>query len=131
MNGIYALEIRLDQDIRLDVGALGKVTFKKGTYVYVGSAQTNLEKRVQRHMRKEKKLFWHIDYLLSSNHAKITKVLHREEGKTAECEVAQELGKQGDPVVGFGCSDCNCESHLFRLADSESLKGFMQVLDLH
>ena len=121
MNGIYALEIRLIDDVCVRVGGLGEVNLKKGDYVYVGSAQRNLEKRVQRHLRKEKTLFWHVDYLLNDEHARIEKVLFKQANKSAECGLAQELKRQGDLVLGFGCSDCRCRSHLFRLTVSFSL----------
>ncbi|HTY73961.1 MAG TPA: GIY-YIG nuclease family protein [Candidatus Nanoarchaeia archaeon] len=121
MNGIYALEIRLNDDVCVKVGGLGEVDFKKGNYVYVGSAQRNLEKRVQRHLRKEKRLFWHIDYLLNDEHARVEKVLFKPASKSAECGLAQDLERQGDLVLGFGCSDCRCRSHLFRLTVSFSL----------
>ena len=104
------------------MGALGDVYFKEGSYVYVGSAQRNLEKRVQRHFRKEKKLFWHIDYFLSCERAKIEKVFFRQADKLAECEIAQELGRRGEPVAGFGCSDCRCQSHLFWFPKSSSVQ---------
>jgi Uri superfamily endonuclease len=64
VKGIYTLIIRLDDDVSVNIGALGKVSFGKGLYIYVGSAQTNLEQRVKRHLRKEKRLFSHVDYLL-------------------------------------------------------------------
>jgi len=104
------------------VGALGNVHFEEGIYVYVGSAQRDLEKRLKRHLRKEKKLFWHIDYFLSNEQAKIEKVLFRQADKLAECAIAQELGRRGEPVAGFGCSDCRCQSHLFWFPKSSSLK---------
>jgi Uri superfamily endonuclease len=122
LNGIYALEISLSKGANVRVGALGDVYFKEGSYVYVGSAQRNLEKRVQRHLRKEKKLFWHIDYLLGSERAKIEKVFFRQADKLAECEIAQELGRRGEPVAGFGCSDCRCQSHLFWFPRSSSVQ---------
>jgi Uri superfamily endonuclease len=113
VKGIYALEILLDKDACIKIGALGEVLFKKGVYVYAGSAQNNLEKRVQRHLRKENKLFWHIDYLLNHEHSKIIRVLLRQGNKEQECAVAKELGMRGEAVEGFGCSDCHCRSHLF------------------
>jgi Uri superfamily endonuclease len=122
LNGVYALEIDLCKDISVRVGAMDNVHFKEGIYVYVGSAQCNLEKRVQRHLRKEKKLFWHIDYFLSNERAKIEKVLFRQADRLAECAIAQELGRQGEPVAGFGCSDCRCQSHLFWFPKSPSLR---------
>ena len=122
MHGIYALRIRLCKDVSIRVGAIGKISFNRGYYVYVGSAQRNLEKRVERHLRKKKKLFWHIDYLLSNEHAKIEKVLFRQADKSAECALARELGRQAEPVAGFGCSDCRCLSHLFWFPESCSLQ---------
>ena len=71
LKGIYVLIIQVSNDVAVQVGALGKLTFTKGLYAYVGSAQVNLEKRVGRHLGKEKRKFWHIDYLLGNNAAKV------------------------------------------------------------
>ena len=46
--------INVRKDIKERIGALGKINFKKGKYVYVGSAQNNLEKRIARHLSKDK-----------------------------------------------------------------------------
>jgi Uri superfamily endonuclease len=67
MKGTYALIIELASDERISVGKLGKINFKKGYYLYVGSGQNSLEARIARHLRKRKKKFWHIDYLLASS----------------------------------------------------------------
>ncbi len=128
MKGIYALIIRLDSDVVLEVGALGKTAFVKGTYVYVGSAQANLEQRVKRHLRKEKCLFWHIDYLLNNDAAAIEKVLRMEADKTMECVLAEEMSKRGEVLDGFGCSDCRCRSHLFLVEDFAFLLQHMEIL---
>jgi Uri superfamily endonuclease len=125
VKGIYALLILLDKEISINVGALGKTAFTEGTYVYVGSAQNNLEKRVQRHIQRTKKLFWHIDYFLNSDATKIAKVFYLKDRKTGECRIANELSKRGEAKRGFGCSDCHCTSHLFRLENSKFLKDFM------
>jgi hypothetical protein len=77
MKGIYVLIIKLKYSICIRVGALGDLTFPSGLYAYVGSAQTNIELRVARHRRNEKRLFWHIDYLLNNEAAKIyRRLLH-------------------------------------------------------
>jgi Uri superfamily endonuclease len=117
VKGIYVLIIRLDSNADVKVGALGEVSLKAGTYAYVGSAQANLEQRVRRHLRKEKRLFWHIDYLLANEHSKVEQVLYMEGEKPAECMTARQIADQGEPIVGFGCSDCHCLSHLFRIDD--------------
>lgn len=130
MKGIYALVILVSEHIALAVGALGEVKFDNGLYVYVGSAQTNLEERIARHLRKTKRKFWHIDYLLDAEGVNVVKVLYKEAAKAEECRVAVELGKVGLAIEGFGSSDCHCKSHLFRLPNYEFLKGYMNELSL-
>lgn len=120
MKGVYTLVIQVSRDVQLDVGALGKLHFKKGFYAYVGSAQNSIETRMKRHFRKEKRKFWHIDYLLEHRDAKIIKTYSFEAEKACECKIARELGKDCEPVAGFGCSDCKCKSHLVRLSKYES-----------
>jgi Uri superfamily endonuclease len=106
------------------------VCFKKGLYAYVGSGQVGLEKRVARHLRRVKKCFWHIDYLLGSGVARVVRVFWMEGGKSEECRLAGILGERGVLVVGFGCSDCCCKSHLFRIRGCGFLGEFMRELCL-
>ncbi len=122
MKGVYCLVISVQKDIDVEIGAIGRKAFKKGKYVYVGSAQNSLEKRTARHFRegKDKKIRWHIDYLLENAKAKPEKALYKNAGKQEECAIALHLAKTEEPVKGFGCSDCKCGSHLFRM---KSLKG--------
>jgi Uri superfamily endonuclease len=121
MKGIYYLLINLKRNVRLNIGALGKIRFRKGRYVYVGSAQNNVEKRVQRHMSKNKKLRWHIDYLLASSYAKVENAFYKKAAKNIECRTADFLADIAEPVSCFGCSDCRCNSHLFRLKSIKPL----------
>jgi len=130
LKGVYILVIKLDKDIHVSVGAMGKSTFKKGLYAYVGSAQNNLEKRVSRHLRKKKHMFWHVDYLLDNDRTKVVEVFHKQADKKEECTIAKVIGKKGEPIDGFGSSDCNCKSHLFHIKDYEFLREFMRVLDM-
>jgi Uri superfamily endonuclease len=130
LKGIYVLIIQVDRDINVNVGALGMIPFTKGLYAYVGSAQANLEQRVKRHFRSKKRLFWHIDYLLANEAAKIIKVLHKQADKTEECRTAIALSERNQPIAGFGCSDCNCKSHLFRIDDYKFLMDSMQPLSM-
>jgi Uri superfamily endonuclease len=130
LKGIYVLIIRVNKDIHVNIGALGRKSFAKGLYTYVGSAQTNLEQRVKRHLKREKRLFWHIDYLLANNAAETVKVLYKQGDKTEECKTATRIGENGTPIAGFGCSDCHCTSHLFRIADYTFLLDSMQPLNV-
>ena len=68
-SGCYQLKIKIKQNITQTIGALGECSFPKGDYIYTGSAMKNLKSRIARHRRKDKKLRWHIDYLL--NHPEV------------------------------------------------------------
>ncbi|MBN1244137.1 GIY-YIG nuclease family protein [Candidatus Bathyarchaeota archaeon] len=127
MKGIYVLIIQVGKDVNVDVGALGKIAFIKGLYAYVGSAQTNMEQRIKRHLRKEKRKFWHIDYLLDNDSAKIVKVFFKKASKTEECRIAKPIDERSKPICGFGCSDCNCKSHLFQIENYRFMQETMQV----
>jgi len=113
--GIYILVVSVSKDINVNVGALGNVNFEKDLYAYVGSAQNNLEKRIERHLRKTKQKFWHIDYLLDDANVEVLKVFYENAGKSEECKVANKISERCVPTKGFGSSDCKCKSHLFKL----------------
>ncbi len=138
-SGQYALLLRLTAAAQLQIGALGSFTFPAGWYVYTGSALRNLQARLQRHFRPEKKLRWHIDYLTTHpachtigavvvpaadpddeiEPGALTvgaqSVPAREQAE--ECAVNRlvvaTLGAV-HPCRGFGASDCraHCRSHL-------------------
>ncbi len=110
MKGLYALIVKLGEDKKIKIGKLGLVDFRKGYYVYIGSALNSLEGRINRHLRKDKRLRWHIDYLLEAGH--IVEILVLETNKKLECIVAKKIQKNLDPIKNFGSSDCSCESHL-------------------
>lgn len=121
MKGIYCLLIRVRKKQTIKIGALGKINFTKGSYVYVGSGQNNLEKRIARHVSKKKKIRWHIDYLLANKEVIIEKAMFRKATKEEECNIACFLNQFEQPIKGFGCSDCKCSSHLFRLISLKNI----------
>jgi Uri superfamily endonuclease len=121
MKGVYILLINVSKGTQERIGSLGKVNFDKGTYAYVGSAQNNLEKRIARHRSKNKKLFWHIDYLLENRFAKVVKAFYKIGGRIEECRIAERLSESEGMVPNFGCSDCMCESHLFKIKSLENV----------
>lgn len=124
MKGAYQLHLRLDKSVRVRVGKLGTFLFPAGRYVYTGSALNGLEKRIERHFRKQKKLHWHIDFLLQ--HAQIESVTVVETDERIECELnLRVLNRENARVVvkGFGSSDCRCPAHLVYLGESDGLKN--------
>lgn len=77
----------------------------------------NLSKRIARHQRKEKKLRWHIDYLLSHPEVELIEVISYPSKIKEECFYNQLLlnEKAEVSVKGFGSSDCReCPSHLLK-----------------
>ncbi|MCX5813244.1 MAG: DNA/RNA nuclease SfsA [Proteobacteria bacterium] len=110
--GSYLLILNLDVDKEITIGKLGMIFFKKGFYIYIGSAMKDLTARIERHKRKRKNLFWHIDYL--RERATVVHALPIRSSSRLECEIAASVSKiSQDQVKGFGSSDCNCNSHLF------------------
>jgi Uri superfamily endonuclease len=111
LKGSYALLLELKEDRNIKVGALGRIHFPKGYYVYVGSAMNGIEGRVRRHLRSDKKMHWHIDYLLKKS--KIKEVFHLGSRGRLECNIAKKFESQCEVVPKFGSSDCMCKGHLF------------------
>jgi Uri superfamily endonuclease len=111
MKGTYLLVMELPKETTVMVGKQGLVHFQKGWYVYVGSALNGLTQRIQRHLRKDKKIHWHIDYLLP--YTEIVDILYNDNSRRDECTISRLLEKKFTGIPGFGCSDCTCKSHLF------------------
>ena len=119
VKGVYCLCIEVTGDLCLQVGALGLLEFPNGRYIYVGSALNGLDSRVLRHINTSNGLYnaihWHIDYLLREESVSVAAVYVRLSSEKIECEIADEVSRYGTGVKGFGCSDCRCNSHLFRV----------------
>ena len=106
----YQIYFILNKSIHIQIGKLGRYTFPAGKYIYTGSAKKNIDQRIQRHQMKNKKLHWHIDYLLSRDECKIQKIIKPE---LDDCILNKATpGKLIFP--GFDAIDCRkgCISHL-------------------
>lgn len=116
---LYAIKAIMNKDRNeITIGKLGTFSFRKGMYVYVGSAKRNIEARINRHLKKEKKYHWHFDYLRPFVHIVDVTTFSGEEG---ECALFQRLMTEhgGEVVVKkFGSSDCDCTAHLFYVKPS-------------
>jgi len=122
----YLLEIENNKERRINIGCLGKLNFKKGFYIYVGSAKKNLLSRIRRHFSKEKKIFWHIDYFLKEEGVEIKKVW---KASLEECKIAGVLSLWGRAIKNFGSSDCKCDGHLFYV-DCKDFEIFLKKLNI-
>ena len=126
--GSYLLILNLKKNQNIHVGELGKISFKKGFYIYVGSAMANLTKRMERHRRIRKRHHWHIDELRAV--AEFHSVLAIRSSTRLECEIAEALSGIAEWLIpGFGSSDCSCETHLFGMkSDPLQSAGFHRLL---
>ncbi len=111
----YQLTLHIKSPIQIGVGKLGDCSFAAGFYIYTGSAKRNIESRLARHLKKYKKLRWHIDYLTVHTLVEVVQVTRSHQ---SECTLNQAV----DGIVlvnGFGSSDCHnrCSSHLRYLGD--------------
>ncbi len=135
--GIYTLLLFLSKQVTLTIGKLGKQRFPMGYYTYTGSAlgkgASSLKHRIARHLRKEKRMFWHIDYLLADENVSVEAVIVAETNENMECKTNQHIktimGAKVQ-VKGFGASDCrkNCKSHLLYFPEIENADCLVQKL---
>ncbi|MBC7237649.1 MAG: GIY-YIG nuclease family protein [Chloroflexi bacterium] len=112
--GTYILLLHLPVTQRIIVGRLGELHFPCGYYLYVGSALNGLHHRLRRHLRHDKPLRWHIDYL--RREAEIIDIWYALGREHRECPWATALAAWAEVkphVARFGASDCRCTTHLF------------------
>jgi len=118
LRGVYTLIIRSSKPRRIRVGRCLSVFLERGLYLYTGSAlgrgSASLEGRISRHLIQEKKHFWHIDRILSSDCTRVASVIFASTTSRVECKINTALLKDfhiGVPMRGVGSTDCRCEAH--------------------
>jgi Uri superfamily endonuclease len=125
LRGVYTLIICCSRRSRIIVGRHLTLLLRRGWYLYSGSAlgrgSTSLEGRISRHLTREKKHFWHIDRILSSDSTCVVLVVFAKTTSKMECKLNAALLKDSGirvPVGGVGSADCRCESHFLMTRDS-------------
>lgn len=106
------------------------IVLPSGYYFYTGSAQKGLPHRLNRHLKSEKKVHWHIDHITTNyEFEKKAVVIFNDAPGEFECEMTKILEKEFNckfPLLKFGNSDCNvCKSHLLY---SEKLPDYNHLL---
>ena len=136
--GTYILLLRLCAPADLPPRFGG--TLAGGVYGYAGSARGpgGLRARCHRHLRQEKSLRWHIDWLSAGavdlmiaafpdpRHCASTGA------RIGECDLLHGLVASGAnmPVKGFGSSDCRrCTSHFVALGQAWTTAARAQLLE--
>lgn len=113
--GIYTIILRLDSEIVITIGSLGRLHFAQGYLAYTGSARgPGGLKRVERHLQvlngSNPARRWHIDYLLP--HTSLEKVISTQTDLDFECKIAKRIDEMLPHIPRFGSTDCKCPSHL-------------------
>ncbi|MFH0733463.1 MAG: GIY-YIG nuclease family protein [bacterium] len=115
--GIYILEIYVPQKIFIKTSKNGDSQLSVGFYYYIGSAQKNLLHRLNRHIKKEKIIHWHIDQITANKYSIIKSIaVFENKEKDFECELCKKIEEGFNllhPIKFFGNTDCKkCVSHL-------------------
>jgi Uri superfamily endonuclease len=72
---IYQIYFYLREDVEVFIPRFKRILCRKGLYVYTGSGGKNVLSRISRHLRKNKKMHWHIDYLLPFGKVVLIKII--------------------------------------------------------
>jgi Uri superfamily endonuclease len=113
--GTYAVVFRCRGTRTIAVGRLGRLALRAGWYVYVGSAfgPGGLAARVGRHLRSEKTVRWHVDYLgVAAPPVAVWTSLDPARHEHNWAARLLSFSGASAPLPGFGASDCRCPAHL-------------------
>jgi len=119
--GAYLLLMELARPAVLSIPRFAGTALPAGWYVYAGSANGpgGLRARVARHLRRHKRIHWHVDHLTAGAAAA---ALCYPGGD--ECDLVATLAGEPAftlPLPGFGSTDSRrCASHLLRRAAAHS-----------
>lgn len=116
-SGVYVLELQTIKPLQIKAKKFLGNQFPKGFYYYSGSAQKNLRQRLERHLRKNKIIYWHIDHLTANSLVKVRTIfISNESAKNLECEIIGTMLSRFEVAIAvekFGNGDCDsCNSHL-------------------
>ncbi|MCD6196655.1 MAG: GIY-YIG nuclease family protein [Staphylothermus sp.] len=118
--GYYLLIFRIYKKLTIITRGNKVFSLNPGIYVYIGSAYGpgGLRSRIIRHLRRNKKVFWHVDYLTTNKYVELVGfvIITITSNKTIDLEnlLSKKIQKHLEPILGFGCSDKRKDkSHLY------------------
>jgi Uri superfamily endonuclease len=119
---------------RTQIGRWGCLYIEPGYYLYVGSAfgPGGVAARVLWHCRKSRRStakHWHMDYL--KDHVTPVVVWCSYALTCLEHRWARRLLRMAEmtPIDGFGCSDCQCQTHLFHTSTEPASDRIINAVD--
>ena len=136
MRGTYTIVLGCKRPIQVRFGKLGYVEVKVGHYLYTGSAlgdgALSLKGRLTRHSRSLKKKRWHVDYLTTRRAVRFKGAVYLVSNNRVECKInraIRENMKTPTLLTHLGASDCKCEAHLVRVAETMSKLNLLNRLE--
>ena len=85
--------------------------------MYIWEERKKLSRIISRHKKRDKKYFWHIDYLLTDENVQLEYITIISENSSNECSENKKLlhGNASISVEGFGAADYKNDfrAHLF------------------
>lgn len=63
---------------------------------------------------------------LSFEKAEITDVVYNVSKRKIECDLSQYISTKAEGIKDFGCSDCECESHLYYSENKKEAIGCVE-----
>ena len=135
--GDYVLILYLEKNKDIVIGrcdCISPTLFRAGYYAYAGSAHGpgGLRSRINRHLRKDKKSVWHIDYLRKETTP--VEVWFSAHEKSQEKIWADALiaMKVSHPVKNFGnTDDMKSRTHLCYFRRRPSFRTFCRMVNRH
>ncbi len=129
--GTYLLVLEAARSAHIRVGRRRELEVTPGWYVYIGSAlgPGGVAARCRHHRQPAQRPHWHIDYLRTV--CALREIWFRYDPRRREHQWAGLLPAGlggGETVAGFGVSDCDCQSHLFRFDSRPSYRQFQNAL---
>jgi Uri superfamily endonuclease len=100
--------------------------------LYIGTAHGpgGLRARLGHHLGLSNRPHWHVDYLRA--HTNPNGVWYCYDSRPWEHQWAECIGRlpgASIPLVGFGASDCQCESHLYFFKGRPSRTNFARSME--
>ena len=128
--GAYAIVVAVTRPFTPPIRTLAGRRLPAGRYLYGGAANGpgGIRARLRRHVRREKPVHWHVDWLTNTFGAAAAVALPGGD----ECGVLAGMRRfpgVATPIPGFGSSDCaRCPAHLVSLPGNLDIASALGAL---
>ena len=128
LKGFYIFGFKNTMTLKFNIKTIPhEKSLEPSYYIYIGSAfgPGGIFSRVSRHLKRDKRVKWHIDYLTNKSIIPLFVYSVLEDRKDfGECLIAKKLIEEKISkiaVKGFGSTDSPCLSHLLEITVSLTL----------